>query len=882
MSRPLRFLCAALLLALASTTLHAQRVLTQLSPDHAFLGQPIHYFVQARDTEKAQHEPPQVDGLTFQLQSADVTDRSTQMMIVNGRSSTKTTANYTFDYLVVPSRTGRFRIPAAEVVVEGETWNGDAQTLIVEDAAHDERSALDLRAEPTTLVLGQEGRIVVDVYLRHLPTSAKVKDPLELYDRGSGFSLFDQGTPPPVLDLPWIDTPPQGLGPIDRMEWLRARVVRQGFQINGVNGRFLDNAQIADVDRKVEGGGTARYRRYRFALPIRGEAAGSYSFAPVTLQGKLVAEDGSRLVWRDAFTRSAPLTVVVLEPPTEGRPASFSGAVGDFGLEMPPPTPTQVHVGDAIYATLIVSGQGFLKGVDLDLASQLGSAFRVERVGLTDSLAPGATRPPGFPDRPGQWRQWDFKLYPLKAELKAIPEIEFAWFDPTRREYRTARTAAVPITVVPAGAAANDVVVARGAEGTRKDIELVATSALSANVTDLNLLVDQSPRPLPYLLVLVVLPVIWFALAWFVGRRRRLREDPLLLRRMRAASRFTARLREAKSRGGKQALLDAHAALRGLAADLTGGDEEAMTADELARWLARQDFDAALAAQVKRLGEAVEAVSYGGGSADDLALTDGLERVAQVARRGGAALLLVFALLACGARAQDTAAFTHAQTAFEARDFTAAAQGFAAMLGDHYENGYVLYDLGNAWLRAGELGRAIAAYRRASLFIPTDANLEVNLRRALDARKHPLSPPDHRGVLDYLMFWRGQLSFRAEMGLAVALGLLAFMVAALRLWSGRRQPALKILTLALAALCVAFLASAMLDHARISARDRAVIVVDGTALRTGPGETFEPRYEQPLGEGSELRIEERRDGWLRVLAGGQYEGWIPDSAAATW
>src|SRR5690606_12416281 len=106
-----------------------------------------------------------------------------------------------------------------------------------------------------------------------------------------------------------------------------------------------------------------------------------------------------------------------------------------------------------------------------------------------------------------------------------------------------------------------------------------------------------------------------------------------------------------------------------------------------------------------------------------------------------------------------------------------AAQLFESMLGEGYENGYVRYNLGNAWLRAGELGEAIAAYRRAELLIPGDANLAVNLKRALDRRQQPFSPDAQRALIDYLLFWRGGLPLRTEVQLTLVAAGLAFILA---------------------------------------------------------------------------------------------------------
>ncbi|MBI5851322.1 MAG: BatD family protein, partial [Planctomycetes bacterium] len=848
-----RRLCLALLVAVP---LPAQRVLTQVDPAQAWLGQPIRYLVQAQDANEAQCALDPVDGLSFELEGEGVTDRSTRIAVINGRREMRESANYTFAYKVSASRAGRFVIPPPRVTIGASTLRGETRVLVIEDPARDDRVAIEFRAEPPSLVLGQDGTLVVDVFLATPDPQLQTREPLDLYDQARSFSLFDQGTPPPSLALPWLANPPQGLGPIDRQAWVNARQSRRGFSIPEVRGaRFLEG-QPADVSRKRRDGSDGSYRRYRFTLPIRGELAGVHELPAVTLQGPLVGKDGARLAWRDAFASSAPLALEVREPPLDGRPAEFSGAVGHFAFEGKQPTPDHVRVGDAIYLTFVVSGRGFLKGVDLDLQARLGDRFRVERVGITDSLAPGAERPPGFPDRAGLWRQWDFKVYPQATECSAIPPVRFAWYDPDARAYATASTTAMPITVEAASSA--EVVVGDGGAA-RRDVALVATAALAANVTDLARLEDQTPRPWPWLVVLASLAPLYAACSLVVTRRRRLHEDPALLRKRRARSRLLTRLRAARAASGAAAVRDAHAALCGYVADVEDQNEVALTAAELADWVRAAGHGDELCRRVERLGALVEAARYGAGASEiDASTLDGLERIAERPSRKVASAVLAFAIAFAGLttvpRAQDVAGFATAQAAFDAGDFDGAARGFRDLLAADYENGWVLYDLGNAELRAGRVGASIAAYRRASLFLCGDPNLDLNLQRALEARRVPLSAPASRSVLDHVLFWSEGLPMRTELAIAVVTGLLAFGSALIRLAlvgleRGRRLAPLRGLALVLAGASVLFAISAVRDWRHVVARDRGVVVIEGTTLRTGPGESFEARYTEPLGEG---------------------------------
>ena len=112
--------------------------------------------------------------------------------------------------------------------------------------------------------------------------------------------------------------------------------------------------------------------------------------------------------------------------------------------------------------------------------------------------------------------------------------------------------------------------------------------------------------------------------------------------------------------------------------------------------------------------------------------------------------------------------------------------------------------------------------------------------------------------------------------------LLAFVLAVWRLLSGRRLPAVRLAIVLLTIGTLLFGASAVLSYGDIATENRAVVIADGVILRTGPGESFEARFEQKLDEGAELEVQSTREDWLKVLAGGKYEGWLPATDVARW
>lgn len=67
---------------------------------------------------------------------------------------------------------------------------------------------------------------------------------------------------------------------------------------------------------------------------------------------------------------------------------------------------------------------------------------------------------------------------------------------------------------------------------------------------------------------------------------------------------------------------------------------------------------------------------------------------------------------------------------YESRDYKKALEAYLAILGAGSESGGVYYNIGNSYLKIGDLGRAILYYEKAKRLIPYDSDLKANLSYA--------------------------------------------------------------------------------------------------------------------------------------------------------
>jgi hypothetical protein len=212
----------------------------------------------------------------------------------------------------------------------------------------------------------------------------------------------------------------------------------------------------------------------------------------------------------------------------------------------------------------------------------------------------------------------------------------------------------------------------------------------------------------------------------------------------------------------------------------------------------------------------------------------------------------------------------------QAKELYREAARLYATLAAETPNGRVLYDLGNARFRAGEFGRAIAAYRRAERLLPRHRPTRANLAYARD-----LAPGGGPGRAPHpaaaaFLFWHYAMSLAETEALAatafiVLLGLLA----ARRFVSDRVRRRLSAPAVA-AGMLFAVLALSSLAKLADSPAGEGVVVAAEARVRSEPSGRAVDLF--TLREGAEVQVTRRTEGWTRVVAGPDRRGWVESRA----
>jgi tetratricopeptide (TPR) repeat protein len=204
-------------------------------------------------------------------------------------------------------------------------------------------------------------------------------------------------------------------------------------------------------------------------------------------------------------------------------------------------------------------------------------------------------------------------------------------------------------------------------------------------------------------------------------------------------------------------------------------------------------------------------------------------------------------------------------------DYHESAKVLESILADGYRSGAVYYNLGNAYYRAGEYGRAILNYRKAKPYRPHDSYLTANLEQALVAAPGHLAEA-HRPWWSHVFFWTNWLSY--PMKVRTTFGLLCLAAFSMALAVLVRRPRLNVIAIGLITLAFAIGIDTALMHSEVEGSRRAVITGE-TIARKGTGNSYEAAFDQPLRDGAEFQVlgetsewtfghfENIGDGWIR-------------------
>ena len=394
--------CVLLMLSLITVTAVAAEPAARASVDRriSVIGDPITLQIKVVGAKRAGNPPDiAVDGLEIGYGGEST---SASVRIDNGVfTSEKTT---TWLYQVVPQRNGTFTIPGQTIQADGKTLRTEDITLTVQpnsagdnDRGIEKISFAEFVIPKKSIYLGEAVPVEMKLYV-----DSKVRwQPVSMPEIG-GDGFTKQKMPEPRNE----------------------QVTKDG----------------KDYDVLI----------FRTVItPIR---AGKLMLGPSEIHFKAVVprarRGGQRGFFDDVFndpffsttqefkTKAEGVELTVKTLPQNGKPADFSGAVGNFQFSAEG-SPKQVKIGDPVTMKLRISGRGNFDRVNVPQLSEL-TGWR--------TYPPSNTFQADDPVNYSGTKTFEMAVIP-ETKKSAMPEFHFSYFDPVAEKYVTLKSEPAALAV---------------------------------------------------------------------------------------------------------------------------------------------------------------------------------------------------------------------------------------------------------------------------------------------------------------------------------------------------------------------------------------------------------------------------------------------------
>jgi tetratricopeptide (TPR) repeat protein len=237
-------------------------------------------------------------------------------------------------------------------------------------------------------------------------------------------------------------------------------------------------------------------------------------------------------------------------------------------------------------------------------------------------------------------------------------------------------------------------------------------------------------------------------------------------------------------------------------------------------------------------------------------------------------ITILFILTTGVAASELTMAFFDGIKYYKAEEYAKAASAFSGVADAGIKNGKLFYNLGNAYLKNGQLGHAVLWYERALRLIPDDPDLKFNHEYILSLIK---DEPDvgNLPIFRVLFFWKHLMSATAIQWTGIILNLFAVLMLTIQVVLKKKKvktPAYLLLILA-----VIFILTAFYNFYETAYIKEAVILPEQVSVRSGLTDNSTELF--VLHTGTKVKIEKENKAFFRIFFSDGKIGWIKKSDA---
>jgi len=451
----------------------------------------------------------------------------------------------------------------------------------------------------------------------------------------------------------------------------------------------------------------------------------------------------SRYRTEERFVETEPLELTVLPLPSEGKPEGFNGAVGNFSMEVNLDR-KEVTTNQALTMKVRFAGTGnvkLLQEPNFEAPADFECYDPKESVNVNKS----GKQITGF-------KTFEYVLIPRIPGKSQLPPIEFTYFDPSSKTYKTITKGGYEIQVE----RGDDEAITSVNGLAKEDVRLLAED-IHYLMTLGSLKPLQSAWYIPkiYWVLMALAPIMGIVLFWVArlmgaATLRARRKDRKTY--LNAKKELQAILKEASGSAKTEDTAIVHGRVHNILLNYLGRrfdlPASGLKKEEVLKLLQKTKTDDDIISTLDEIFNECDAARFAPKQADEWQLNRIVKRTSRIidkmeekwstshTKGSGKLSILIFMFLlsvtASNGLAQSPGDFSSdaAEELYRSGDYTAAISMYEQVIEQGWTSGEIYYNLGNCYYKKVQYGQAILQYERAKRLMGNNPDLVDNLKLA--------------------------------------------------------------------------------------------------------------------------------------------------------
>ena len=745
---------------------------------------------------------------------------STSVSIIN----TKYSKTISYTYLLFPLRVGTLTIPEIKIIDGDKTSTTQAITIIVSEEPTNDTVSNTFFAKASvldkTIFPGQDTIYTFKLFAAASFYDAKLSEP--------GFQQFS----------------------VKKLE-------KNDHYTQNINGKMYTVNELSYIISPVKPGNfTIEPATVTMQIPAQENNTNQFGFDSLFQTRKVV----KHIISNKVSIKVNPL------PPYDGE-ENFTGLIGDFTIKAKI-NKTELFVGESTTLTVTISGRGNIMDTSINNINLPKESFKI------------------YDDKPvkeekitnkGYFKKKIFKkaIVPTKSGSFVIPTISFCYFDTTMEHYKTIATKPIDIKVTKSAIAEETSFQAEDKKIEKTEVDFTGKDILPLKQGS-DVLKLKKNISFYFFSSMLILPFILFCLIkFFTSFQKREKPNSIIMKQ-----KATLALKKANNSklSHEEFLKHIHTAVISTVLSKGNTAGESLTKTEIHKILQKANIkDKDIKETLTTLNH-IESAKYSGITLEKDSRQNLLLRVKKLMK---ICLSIALVISICSFTPLDKAfadksgtLFLEAVKNYEAGNFKKASFQFEKIALTSINNGKLYYNTGNAFLKAGNIGKAVLWYERAKKIIPLDADLQFNLNYTQEKLKD-IKKPEPFNLTDILFILLNYFSSNQIRYFAVFLCCLFFLHASIKVLKQK-----KIFTTSGSTVFFLFLivlSTALFDYYNTVNSNSAVIIPEQISVRSGLSEDSTELF--VLHAGTKVKVDRQKNGFIRVVFSKGKLGWIKQDNA---